>query len=285
MIEHIDAHYVAAQVRLVRQVHKGSILLLEGPTDSRIFERFIDRQRCDIEVGFGKKNVIGALDILEDDGLPGVLAVVDADFDRVLGVTYKLENLCVTHLHDFDLTIFASPALETFLREYARDDLFAKVFKSNVEALRAKIVETALPLARCRLISEYRNLNFYFVDLRHAEFVSAHDLSVAVDALYQAIIDRSRTGCTLSQLKAFVTGEITQFSDQYQIVNGHDVAAMLGIALRGLIATRSSPQTWASEIESGLRMAFDWEAMQRTGVYECIRHWEADNQPYRVFRN
>ena len=63
MIAHIDAYYIAAQARFVRQVRKGTILLLEGPTDARIFERFIDRNACEIEIGFGKKNVLGALDI------------------------------------------------------------------------------------------------------------------------------------------------------------------------------------------------------------------------------
>jgi hypothetical protein len=285
MIGQIDAHWVAAQVRLVRQVHKGTVLMLEGPTDARVFDRFIDRKLCVIEVGFGKRNVLGALDLLEEDGFPGIIAVVDADFDRILNITYTLENLCMTHLHDFDLTIFASPAFETYLKEHAREDLLAKVFKSDLGACKAKIIEAALPLARCRLISEHRNLDLYFVDLRHAEFISERDLSVATDGLYQAIIDRSRGGCTLPQLKAFVAGEIVRNCDPYQLVNGHDVAAILGIALRNLIGTRKPLQTWASEIEVGLRLAFDWDAMQTTGVYECIRNWEMANKPYRVFRN
>src|SRR5260370_5803223 len=123
MIEHIDGPYVAAQIRLTRQIHKGTILLLEGSTDARVFHRFIDRASCDIEISYGKQNALAALDLLEDEGFPGVVAVVDADFDRIRGTTYSLENLCSTDLHDLDLTIFASAAFDRYVVEHADMDL------------------------------------------------------------------------------------------------------------------------------------------------------------------
>jgi hypothetical protein len=77
---------------------------LEGETDARAFDRFIDRAACDIEIGYGKANTLEALDLLEEEGFPGIVAVVDADFDRIRGKVYRLENLCITDLHDLDLS-------------------------------------------------------------------------------------------------------------------------------------------------------------------------------------
>src|SRR5262249_48947105 len=99
------------------------------------------------------------------------------------------------------------------------------------------------------------------------------------------VLDRSRTSCSLPELKGFVAGEIAKNPDPYQLVNGHDVAAILGIALRRLIGTRKPPQTWANEVEAGLRLAFDWEAMRGTGLYGCIRRGGVTHKPYRVFRH
>lgn len=76
MIKQIDGAYVAAQVRLVRQVHKGAILILEGETDALIFDELIDKNSCEIEIGFGKSNVVDALDRLEDEGFTGIVAVM-----------------------------------------------------------------------------------------------------------------------------------------------------------------------------------------------------------------
>src|SRR6516164_9053137 len=110
MISHIDGWYVAAEVRLVRQIQKGTILILEGDDDAKIFKRFIDDDLCDIQIAFGKANALKALDLLEDEGFPGVIAIVDADFDRITSNSYELDNLLLSDLHDIDLTIFFSPA-------------------------------------------------------------------------------------------------------------------------------------------------------------------------------
>ncbi len=102
MINNIDGFYIAAQIRLIRQVRKGTVLILEGDSDGKVFDRFIDTTSCDIEVAFGKKNVLDALDLLEDEGFPGVVALVDSDFDRILELKSTLVNLCVTDQHDLD---------------------------------------------------------------------------------------------------------------------------------------------------------------------------------------
>ena len=284
MIGRIDGHYVAAQVRMVRQIHKGTILILEGETDARVFNRFVDAGACEIEVAFGKQNVLQALDLLEDEGFPGVVAVVDADFDRLLGRSQGLENLCVTDCHDLDLTIFGTCALQRYIVEHAEPERLKSEFKSDIHAIRAKIIESTLPLAYCRLISENRNLRLFFGDLQYDKFVRLDDLSVNTEELLATLIARSSTSCTVANLTRLVNDERANSHDPYQLANGHDVAAILGIALRKMLAARRFAQTWASEIEAGLRLAFDWEGIAETTVYKCLEGWETNNRPYRIFR-
>jgi hypothetical protein len=285
MLKQIDGYYVAAQIRMVRQVHKGTILILEGDTDARVFARFIDSNSCNIEVGFGKNNVIEALDLLEDEAFPGVIAVIDADFDRLLGTTYRPENLCMTGMHDLDLTIFVSSALDRYIAEHADVNLLKNNFKSDLLAVRNMVVNASLPLAYCRFTSEKRNLGLYFKDLQLDQFVSEDDLSMDSDTLVAELISRSSTRCSIRDLKTYVANEAAKKPDPLQLANGHDVSAMLGIALRKLLANRRKVQTWASEIEAGLRLAFDWDAMTGTTLFKCLRDWEAKNKSYRIFRH
>ena len=284
MIGQIDGYYIAAEVRLLRQLHKGTILLVEGQTDDRVLDRFVNPAECEIEIGFGKKNVIEALDRLEDEGFPGVVAVVDADFDRVLNIKYGLEGLCVTDHHDLDLVIFASTALDRFVAERADADLFEKELGSKVNLLRDRIIEAALPFSYARLASERRGLNLYFGDFEHENYVDDATLSVDLEAMANDLIARSKTTCAKEQLTKFINGEKASPPDKYDVTNGHDVAAILGIALRKWIGNRRKQQTWASEVEAGLRLAFDWEAMAQTRVRACLEGWANDNPPYRVFR-
>jgi hypothetical protein len=259
------------------------ILILEGETDARVFDRLIDQTACDIEIGFGRKNVIEAIDLLEDEGFVGVVGIADADFDRLIGVQHNLENLCLTDCHDLDLTIFASPALETYLAEYADPKLLEAEYKSDFQSLRAAILASSLELSFCRLVSERDGLRLYFKDLRHDQYIDL-DLAVDVHLLTSEIIRRSRTRCTVDQLKRLISVETGANHDLYQVANGHDVAAVLGIALRKLLGCRRAVHTWASEIEAGLRLAFDWKAATNTELFKCLRVWEANNKPYRIFR-
>jgi hypothetical protein len=283
MIGQIDAYYIAAQIRLVRQADKRTILVLEGETDARVFDRLIDHNACDIEIGFGRKNVIEAIDLLEDEGFVGVIGVADADFDRLIGKQHNLENLCLTDCHDLDLTIFSSPALERYMAEHADPELMEAEYKSDFRSLRTAILVSSLELSFCRLVSERDGLRLYFKDLRHDQYIGL-DLLVDVHLLTSEIIRRSTTRCTIDQLKRLINIETGANHDLYQVANGHDVAAILGIALRKLLGCRRVVHTWASEIEAGLRLAFDWEAATNTELFKSLRGWEANNNPYRIFR-
>lgn len=284
MINEIDGFYIAAQIRLTRQIHKGSFLIVEGETDERVFRRFVDADRCNIEISFGKPNALQALDLLEDEGFPGVVAVVDADFDRVLGTTYSVESLIITDQHDLDLTIIASSAFDVFVAEHAEKDHLKKEFNNDLWAIRNKVVNASLPLARCRLVSKCQNFRINFKSLRHDQFVSLDDLSINSETLIAELISRSSKNCTPIDLKAAVVREESNERDPYQLANGHDVAAILGIALRKLLAKRRDAQTWGSEIEKALRLAFDWEALMGTAFYKSLKAWEASNFRYRIFR-
>jgi len=68
------------------------------------------------------------------------------------------------------------------------------------------------------------------------------------------------------------------------LANGHDVCAFVGIALRHLIGSRKVPQTWGSEIEAGLALAFDEQMFKKTAVYSSLATWELQSQTFRLFK-
>ena len=283
MMAEIDGYYVAAQIRLTRQLHKGSFLIVEGDTDARVFGRFVSPD-CHIEVGFGKANVIDALDRLEDEGFQGAVGVIDADFDRILGVRYDVENLCVTDLHDFDLTIFLSQALDRYIAEYADPDLLKRHFNSDVNSLRVRLLQASCPIGYCRYVSAQFDLMLYFRDVRYDQYLDEASLHVDFAALHVELIRRSDTRCTVDSLAAHCRGEAGRGHDVGQLANGHDVATVLGVAMRSLIGNKKYQQTWSREVEGALRLAFDWDCFKATKLHDCLRAWEKSNPHFRVLR-
>ena len=100
----MDGYDIARQVRMERQVHKGvSFMLLEGNTDIKRFDRYVDESACSIVNCFGRENAIEATELLYDDGFAGVLAIVDADFDRLTNNLKEHEGIIYSENHDLDL--------------------------------------------------------------------------------------------------------------------------------------------------------------------------------------
>jgi hypothetical protein len=283
MISQIDEFYVAAQIRMLRAADKRTILVLEGETDEKALGRFVDEAVCDIEIAFGKSNLLGAFDLLEEEGFPGIVGIVDADFDRILGRQTSLENICLTDCHDLDLTIFSTAALDKYLAEYADEEAMKSFGEPSLADFRSYLLNAVAPLSYCRLVSERDGHRLYFKDLKHENFVDVDDLVVDSEGLCCEIVNRSNTRCASNQLRRLIAIEATRIYDPMQLARGHDVAAFLGFALRKKIANRRVQQTWASEIEAGLRLAFEWAHFTTTRLCGCLRSWETNNKPYRIF--
>ena len=266
-----------------RQANAGACLLLEGRTDALIFERFIDKETCFVTISHSKDNSIGALDLLEDEGFEGILCIVDADFDRLDENIYDLDNLVVTEFHDMEIVIFMSRALEVFLLNRAEADKLAGQEKATGKDIRQRILESASELGYCRWANERRGWDLNFKDL---DFVFIDELSlISLPRIYRTVSENSPGAtCNENQLQEEVAFLKTRSQDLQQICCGHDVATILGISLRRIFSRLKEAQTWRSEVEAGLRLAFDREAFQETNLYEAVRGWEGMNLGYRVLR-
>jgi hypothetical protein len=283
MIKHVDGHYIAAQIRFVRQLHKGAIILLEGDDDAKVFGKLIDRAAAQTEVAFGKSNALTALDLLEDEGFPGVLAIVDADFDRIMKIDHKLENLFFVDHHDLDSTIFHSEALNLYVREYGDPALFKANFKEDIAALRRCILTASEELAYCRLANTYRTLKLNFKDLPYDDFIKEETLGVDVQRLHGILVSTIGTRCTLDDIRKYSASERARNLPITEIVAGHDICAILGIVLRKLLGRRRVVHTWRSEIEAGMRLAFDSVVFRSTAIFQTLADWEKKHPKYRLF--
>ncbi|MDC0833894.1 putative cytoplasmic protein [Geitlerinema sp. FC II] len=116
----LSADRYANQIRLRRSTYNGTFLLVEGSSDKTFYSRFVDRSVCELVSVSGKPSskvlVIEALRILESDSnFLGVIAIVDADFDRLSNCIYDSPNLLYTDTHDLETMLIKSPAFEKFI--------------------------------------------------------------------------------------------------------------------------------------------------------------------------
>jgi hypothetical protein len=90
---------IVRQILLECQYIKDSgcvFLIVEGSTDKRLYQWFMAEDRCRVIDAQSKKNAVEALAILEDEGVSGILAIVDADFQVLEEAQPSSANLLLT---------------------------------------------------------------------------------------------------------------------------------------------------------------------------------------------
>ena len=287
MIKSIDGAAIAAQVRMERQDKKKknkSFLILEGSDDIKVFRNFVDHGACETVNAFRKQNVIDAVYLLEDDGCNGMCGIVDADFDAILKVSYDSDNIIATDCHDLDVMIFMSHAFEKYINMVSNDGDVDAFEKRLGVTIRESVTQASRILGAARLASTEKGLNILFRNIDLSEFLDG-DLKMN-DGIFRHLIDRSTNPrCNARQLRIFSDEILGRQIEGSVLCQGHDLAQVLGVALRKAIGNRKVPLTWGSEIEIGLRLSFDWELFIETKLYELMCNWERQNTPWRMLQS
>jgi len=148
-----------------------AFLLVEGSTDERVYKHFIGEDKCQIIVTHSKDNAIKALVILEKDKLLGVLAIVDADFMVLEEMQPSSQNLLLTDMHDLELMIINSPALEKVLVELGSTEKISKLEKTYKKDIRSLLLESAMPIGYLRWVSLREKLSLKFETLKLDRFI------------------------------------------------------------------------------------------------------------------
>jgi hypothetical protein len=270
----------ANQVRLRRSTFSGTFLLVEGTSDKVFYERFIDKIACQVVIMAGKPSskfkAIAVLDILDRSNFHGVLAIVDADFDRLEDSVYESMNLLRTDTHDLETMLIDSPALDKVVAEFGSEEKIAKL-KLDV---RTSLVEAGISIGYLRWISQCDRLNLTFSDLKFSKFIDEKNLQMNELDLIQEVKNKSQAfSLNTEDLQQRIADENNKGFNPWQVCCGHDLVEILALGLRKTIGTMSVD---SDSLERSLRLAYEEVYFQKTQLWANIRQWESNHQPFQV---
>jgi hypothetical protein len=285
MKEHINPSYIANQIRLLRnqpQYTEHSFLIAEGDTDARVWKNLVDSTKCRVEIAHNKDNAVAVLNILEKGNFVGVLAVVDADFDILEGTVSLSQNLLFTDTHDLETMLLKSPALEKVLSEHGSEDKI----KSFAQDIRETLLESAKVIGYLRWASLKFDYCLKFEDLAFNKFINKETLALNESDLIKTIKNNSqKLGLDETEVKAKMDSLKTNTQDIWYICCGHDMIAILSIALCKALGSCNSKQVEPNVLEINLRLAYESAHFRLTKLCITIQTWEQTNQPFQVLSN
>jgi len=275
MIDALTAGSIASTIRLLRDSHAGSIVLLEGDSDTRLFKKFTDPAVCFLVNAYNKENVLSVVQMLEAEGMQGVLGIVDADFWRLEGISPPSRNILVTDTHDLESMILTSRALENLLTELGSPSKIAKC-EGMGSPVRAIILNGALPVGYIRWASLRFGLQLRFTGLNFSKFLNLRR-SLAPDTikLAKAVLDNSQKHDLLPRdlIKKMHSLMLPSY-DPWQVVCGHDAVAVLSLSLKGLLGTNDAHEVAPQRLEVFLRLAYQLPYFQSTRLHASILQWQ-----------
>jgi hypothetical protein len=295
MKEVISASYKANEIKMLRSTFSGTFLLVEGRSDETFYKNFVDQNTCRLRVTGGKQRAIDILQILDNEAAPngstfaGVLAIVDADFDRLESSPHQSPNLLRTDTHDLETMILQSPALDKLLAIFASDDKL-KEFGRDV---RTALLEAGISIGYFLWLSRSENLNLTFDGIKFKEFIDDKTLQINELKLINEVKNKSQPAAKSalsdpSAVQKRIAAKKKDDHNPWQVCRGHDLVEILSIGLRKALGSNNATDVEArsderkSTLENQLMLAYDAAYFLKTQLYQEILAWESRNQPFRV---
>ncbi len=276
MREYLTASDICNQMSMERSAFDGVYLVVEGVTDERLYEKFIDKGSVKIIEAHSKDNVRGAVRCMQSDRGDGkVIGITDADLDRIDGKEAK-PPLFQTDFRDLEMMLIRSNALEDVLDEYA-DQAGLLSFTEDFGPVRDCIVSSGYPIGLLMHVSQKEGLGLCFKNLPFCDFIDSRSLALNASRMVEAVIFNSRQ-CRMSRkaLLRRLSEEAEKLGDPWLAVRGHDAVDILLIGLRRSFGSFNGRSLGEGELGGALRLAFSDECFRGTELYKDTSAWAAE---------
>jgi hypothetical protein len=263
---------VATDIKLQLTLHKGVFVLVEGDTDRAFFANFLSRDKSKIKVGDGKRRVVTILRNLQ--GERRVFGIVDADHWPITGDMPSLENLFTTDTTDVESLVIKSAAFTKTLNNYCQADSLERFVEScgldEPARIRDILVKEAAKIGFLRFMNEKEKTSIDFKPICFDNFVCPENFSIKDDAL---CAEFSRQRIELDQLvRSWLVISEQRIDDPWKFACGHDLVSILVVGLcNSSLGYRKFYKK--SEIEGGLRQAFESCHFRKTALCQKIEEW------------
>jgi hypothetical protein len=278
------------EAELFNAARPTAFLLVEGGSDERFWLARVDPRLCQVRAAGGRDTALGELRTVRREGKGGFVAVLDADFDRVEATLQDDPDIVWTDLHDLELTLIASPALDKVLVEACSRTKREKLEAEEGCHVRDALLARGLEPARLRWLSRreglaltFRKLSrdgtFQFLD--YSAFCPRATWKLDVVELVNEVIHFSSQHRLKPQARDLMRRmRSLPDVDAWQLCVGHDLVGLLAVGLRSKLGNRTLT---IEDLQERLRLAFERGHLEATAMFAALRRWERDHPPFRIF--
>lgn len=276
----LDEHDFLADIVMSASVSRSAQLILEGVTDIKRFGKFIS-DNCSIVNCGGKEKLKKLIELTNCHSIPGVLFLLDADFDAIENRKLCYDHVIYSDTHDFDLDMILSGVISDIIFEYS------KLSMTEIEIQKDYIInwhfDVLLPISCAKLACASGDIDVSLAKVDWVDAYSGGKINVPKYAA-KALKKKTPNNEMINDFMQKIENNIQSKYDKWQITNGHDFCTLFGIYIQENYNGIHREFCSGKAIETQIRLAFNDYYFSKTDVYNSIRKWERDNAGYRVLK-
>ncbi len=282
MREYLNADSYANTVRLLQDVVKGPICVLEGETDRKVYIGMFNGQ--EVRHVCAGPFVATVIDRLNTTATEGVFGINDADFCRLDGSCPSVDNLFLTDYHDLEVGLLFSGAFSKVIREMGSEEKLKRAMgDGGVDGLREVLLKAAAPLGALRWLNNSNSYALKFDGIDFSKFVDDALLTGDTTRMCNLVCQRSGKHGLLQDTLTEVAAVFEGNPDQKQLCCGHDLVEVMGVALRKCWGTKNASDVSEERLSQSLRLAYGKPEFTGTLLYEALKNWQERHPDYQLF--
>lgn len=253
-------------------------ILVEGDTDELFYSKFLNSDKCQIEICHGKENVIEAIELINKRKhriAKKAIAIIDKDFDFLDNTNYP-KNIVETDFHDVEMMCLKSDSFENVAKEYFSNRKMERLKAENIKCLRSYFLNIIQPISELRILSKQEKLNLSFKpsvkkprELKYDKFICRDKFEFkGYDKLIEAVKTYYNQAVQLKNEELIDKIKLLNLEeyDAYDICHGHDLTRAIHIGLKKRIGKSKLSGVTPDEIERALRLAYTKDDFANTKI-------------------
>jgi hypothetical protein len=260
----------------------SAIVIVEGDSDVKLFKNFVYNENyvlqpvslIDIDEG-RKVKVIETIKKANEEGIKGVIGIIDADFDNLTDCCSE-ENLYRTDTHDLESMLLRSKkALKKILSRYDRTDHL--ISDTELFEIQEILLESSKYIGYALWCSNEYKWMITFKNFPINECINDR-CELDLDCMCEMLINKS-TNITMNKenIKVEIYKKVSEGWDLWQVCRGKEMLRVLAHYIKNNIKKASLNH---DNLKEDLILAFDRDDFMNTSLYFSLKKWQDQNKNY-----
>ncbi len=272
MLGELTGDDLYAELIMLRTNDARHFIVVEGPADVAVFDRFTNLESCLPVPAYGKDSAHACMYRVIEDDFNGVYAILDRDWLELIPGDLQDPRIVHTEQYDLDACIFfADTVYEGIASSFCAGSGFRVGAPGCAEQdVWQNCVALALPIGVLRYISERDRLGLNLRKFPLGEAVEDGELNVDLDALIDLCLARTKSvSHSKEALRESLERELAEIATPARYCTGHDLAKAFSIFLK----YRWKIKVGADVVERAARSALSGERFCKFSIYSDAARW------------